>query len=200
MTCDEAQEIFGLLSDMDEHDPRRRRLELHIATCSDCAAEYEMWMESRSFFMEMQEEASEERAEEVNRNVMDRIYREAPWLIPDQSKPFDVPAAVRKHLSLWIAGFVMVFLCSFLYFMLMDRPQVKETAQAATGILPTGIAGHATLASDLLSYDIPSTNSGIIEPFVVGMGPSHPQYWMVLSVLGVAMALFSLRKLSQMRK
>ncbi|MWV44703.1 anti-sigma factor [Paenibacillus sp. HJL G12] len=200
MTCDEAQEIFGLVPDMKEHDPRRRLLEEHLATCSDCTADFELWMESRSFMMDLQEEPSEELAEEINRNVMDRIYRESPWLIPDQGKPFDVPAVARRHLSLWIAGFVMVFLCSILYFMVMNRPQVKETAEAATGILPTGIAGHATLVSDHFSYDIPAVNSGIIEPFVVGMGPSHPQYWMILSVLGVAMALFSLRRLSHMRK
>ena len=200
MTCDEAQEIFGLISDMEEHDPRRRLLKEHMTTCSDCAAEFELWMESSSFIMDLQDEPSEARAEEINRNVMDRIYRESPWLIPDQSKPFDVPAVARRHLSRWIAGFVMVFLCSFLYFMLMDKPPVKETAEAATGILPTGIAGHATLVSDRFSYDIPAANSGIIEPLVVGMGPTHPQYWMILSVLGVAMALFSLRKLSHMRK
>ena len=200
MTCDEAQEIFGLVSDMDEHDPRRRRLMTHIATCSDCAAEYVLWQESLRFIVNLQEEPSDEAAEEINRNVMDRIYREAPWLIPDQGKPFDVPAVARRHLSRWIAGFVMVFLCSFLYFMLMDKPDVQETAEAATGILPTGIAGHATIASERFSYDIPAANSGIIDPLVVSMGPTHPQYWMILSVLGVAMALFSLRKLSHMRK
>ncbi|MCJ8011070.1 anti-sigma factor [Paenibacillus sp. KQZ6P-2] len=200
MTCDEAQEIFGLVPDMKEHDPRRRLLEEHLSTCSDCTAEYELWVESHSFMMSMQEEVSEEQAEEINRNVMDRIYRESPWLIPDQSKPFEVPAATRRHLSLWIAGFVMVFLCSVLYVVFMDKPHVKETAEAATGILPTGIAGNANLVSDQFSYDIPAVNSGIIEPFVVGIGPSHPQYWMILSVLGVAMALFSLRRLSHMRK
>jgi len=198
MTCDEAQELFGLISDLNENDPRWRQLEMHITTCSDCAAEFDLWMESRSYILELQEEASEEKAEEINRNVMDRIYRESPWLIPDQGKPFDVPAATRKRLSLWIAGFVMVFLCSALYFLLMDKPHPKETADAATGILPTGIAGSTELSH--FSYNIPATNSGIIEPFVVSMGPTHPQYWMILSVLGVAMALLSLRRLSQMRK
>lgn len=92
----------------------------------------------------------------------------------------------------------MVFLCSALYFLLMDKPHPKETADAATGILPTGIAGSAELSR--FSYNIPATNSGIIEPFVVSMGLTHPQYWMILSLLGVAMAMLSLRQLSQMRK
>ncbi|KHF35346.1 hypothetical protein CM49_02395 [Paenibacillus sp. P1XP2] len=139
MTCDEAQELFGLISDLNENDPRWRQLEMHMTTCSDCAAEFDLWMESHSYILELQEEASEEKAEEINRNVMDRIYRESPWLIPDKGKPFDVPAATRKRLSLWITGFVMVFLCSALYFLLMDKPHPKETADAATGILRRGL-------------------------------------------------------------
>ncbi|MFU1797132.1 anti-sigma factor family protein [Paenibacillus azoreducens] len=198
MTCDEAQEIFGLISDLKETDSRWSELEEHIAECSDCAAEFDLWMDSRSYVLDLQVEASEEKAEEINRNVMDRIYRESPWLIPDQSKPFEVPASTRRHFSLWIAGSVMIFLSSVLYFVVMGKSSPKETAEAATGILPTGIAGSADMSH--FSYDIPVTNSGIIEPFVVGMGPSHPQYWMILSVLGVAMALISLRRLSHMRK
>lgn len=199
MNCNEAHELFGLVSDMVAHDPRRLEMEQHMADCSDCTDEFELWKESRLLLLDLNEEPSVELAEEINRNVMDRIYRESPWLIPDQSKPFEVPAATRKHLSLWIAGFVMVFLCSFLYLMMLDKPEIKETADVSTGILPTGIAG-STLVTGQVDYIIPHTNSGIIEPFVVGMGPSHPQYWMVLSVLGVAMALFSLRRVSRIRR
>lgn len=70
MTCDEAQELFGLISDLNENDPRWRQLEMHMTTCSDCAAEFDLWMESHSYILELQEEASEEKAEEINRNVM----------------------------------------------------------------------------------------------------------------------------------
>jgi hypothetical protein len=198
MTCDEAQEIFGLISDLIETDPRWSELEAHMAMCCDCSAEFDLWMESHSCVLDLQVEASEEKAEEINRNVMDRIYREAPWLIPDQSKPFAVPASTRRHLSLWIAGSMMIFLCSILYFVFMSKESPNEPAEAVTGIMPTGVAGSADMSQ--FSYDIPVTNSGIIEPFVVGMGPSHPQYWMIISVLGVAMALLSLRRLSHMRK
>lgn len=200
MNCDEAQELFGIVSDMKAYDPRRLKFEQHTATCSDCAAEFELWNESRQMILNLQEEKTEAQAEEINRNVMDRIYRESPWLIPDQSKPFAVPAATRRHLSLWIAGLLMVFLCSFLYIMFMDKPNINETAEAtASGILPTGIAG-TSIVTEQVSYVIPKTNSGIIEPLVVGMGPTHPQYWMILSALGVAMALFSLRRVSRIKK
>ncbi|WP_145947631.1 anti-sigma factor [Paenibacillus sp. Y412MC10] len=200
MNCDEAHSLFGIVLDLEEDDPRRIELEQHTATCSDCQAELALWKESRLLMMELQEEPTEEQAEEINRNVMDRIYRESPWLIPDQSKPFAVPASTRKRMSWWIAGFVMVFLVSFLYWAIMDKPFVKETAEAVpTGILPTGIAG-SSVVTEQVSYVIPKTNSGIIEPLVAGMGPTHPQYWMILSVLGVGMALFSLGRVSRIRK
>ncbi|MGV7801877.1 hypothetical protein PJN14_30330, partial [Mycobacterium kansasii] len=49
-------------------------------------------------------------------------------------------------------------------------------------------------------YKIPKTNSGIIDPFVVDMSPTQPEYWMILSLLGIGFAMFFLKKLNRVRR
>ncbi|MGF7049927.1 hypothetical protein J2T13_004450 [Paenibacillus sp. DS2015] len=199
MKCWEAQELFGLMWDLPVDDPRRLMLEQHLSTCSDCKAEFQLWEESYHLIQILNdEEVTDTQLDVMNRNVMERIYSESPWLIQDHSKPFAVSGMTRRHLSLWIAGCLMLFLISFLFFMTMGNSSSEEKP-AANGILPTGIAGSSTMQLPN-KLNIPDLNSGIIEPLVVTMGPSHPQYWMVLSILSIALALFSLRRLSRIRR
>ena len=202
MNCSEAQELFGIVWELPDNDPRSQMLMEHLATCSACAEEFQVWEESREVFFDLDfdlgMEELQDQAEEVNRAVMDRIYRESPWLIPDQSKPFAISGKLRKHLSIWIGSCVFVFLLSMSYFMLDDQFWGEEEVQN-TGILPTGVAGTPSIVPEYELTHITSVNSGIIEPFVVGMSPAHPQYWMILSIVSVALALFSLHRLNRNR-
>ncbi|WP_438351252.1 anti-sigma factor family protein [Paenibacillus sp. FA6] len=196
MKCCEAQELFGLIWDMPVDDPKRLMLEQHIATCSECSSEFELWEESRWFMQDLSDEWTELKSESINRQVMDRIFSESPWLIQDQSKPFEVPVATRQRLSVWIISCLMLFFISFLFFITLDPSKSKIETAPANGIFPTEIAGNSTVGT----YIIPELNSGIIEPLVVNMGPANPLYWMVLSIMSVALALYSLRRLSRIRR
>ena len=196
MKCCEAQELFGLMWDMSIDNPKRLMLEQHIATCSECSAEFELWEESRLLMHDLSDEWTELRSESINRQVMDRIFSESPWLIQDQSKPFEVPVATRQRLTVWIVSCLMLFFISFLLFITVDPSKSKMEIVSSNGILPTEIAGSSTE----VTYIIPELNSGIIEPLVISMGPTHPLYWMVLSTMSVALALYSLRRLSRIRR
>lgn len=200
MKCCEAQELFGLMWDIPSEDPKRRMLEQHIATCSECSAEFQFWEESRLLIQDLDMEITEEQSESVNRQVMDRIFNESPWLIQDKGKPFAVSGATRRRISLWISACIMLFLISFFFFIMMDRSTQSVEPVPTNGIFTTGVAGNPSNLLENGSYIIPELNSGIIEPLVVSMGPTHPLYWMVLSILSVALALFSLRRLSHIRR
>ncbi|WP_230877794.1 hypothetical protein [Paenibacillus polymyxa] len=43
-------------------------------------------------------------------------------------------------------------------------------------------------------------NSGIMDPLVASIVPTYPQYWMLLSVLALALALFSLGWIHRTRR
>ncbi|WP_151734490.1 anti-sigma factor family protein [Paenibacillus tengchongensis] len=194
MNCREAQDRFPLLWDAPPNDPKRIELERHIAGCPYCAAEWAMWEESMELMQESRVEISDERAEIINQRVMERIYLESPWLMPGDGKSAGNTAAFRRRLSLWIACFLAVFICSTIYFTIF-----KDTrAVAQSGIVETGVAGLSMEWSS--SYPGGQPEGGIIEPLVVNMGPSHPQYWMVLSMLGVFLSIFLLVRLNRYRR
>ncbi|MGN7761800.1 hypothetical protein [Paenibacillus sp. 22594] len=146
--------------------------------------------------LETQIEVSEDRAEAVNLRVMERIYLESPWLLPGDGKSAGNSAVFRRRLSLWIACFLAVFISSFLYFTMFRTP--ANTSEAQSGIVETGVAGLSLDWSS--SYPASESGGGIIEPLVVSMGPTHPQYWMMLSMLGIGLSIFLLIRLNRYRR
>lgn len=196
MNCREAQECIPLLWDAPPTHPRRILLERHIESCPYCTAELLLWQESSHLMQDMKEEVSEERAESINIRVMERIYLESPWLMPGDGKSPGTSAIFRHRLSLWIACFLAIFLSSFLYFTMIKTP--ANTTVAQSGIVETGVAGISMELES--SYPENISQGGIIEPLVVSMGPTHPQYWMILSMLGVALSVISLVRLNRYRR
>ncbi|WP_338540024.1 anti-sigma factor [Paenibacillus tundrae] len=198
MNCNEAQELFAMVWDLPATHPQQIAFHAHLAGCEECSQQFEVWHEAQLLLHSIPTPVTEQQAERVNRNVMDRIYAESPWLLPEEAKVNRFSAAVRKHMSLWIAAFLAIFLCSFLY-MAMFKPAVSEAEQPrviSTGILETAVAGSEPSSSGMYQYNMPGTDRGsIIEPFVVSMGPTYPGYWMALSLLAIGMALFSLGRM-----
>lgn len=198
MNCDEAQELFAYIWDLPENHPQRLAFDAHLAGCKECSQQFEVWEEARILLHSIPEPVTEQQAERVNRNVMDRIYAESPWLLPEEVKVNRFSAALRKHMSLWIAAFMAIFLCSFLY-MAMFKPDVTEAEKPSvlsTGILETAVAGGDSSSSVMYQYSLSGMDRGsIVEPLVVSMGPTYPQYWMALSLLAIGMALFSLGRM-----
>ncbi|MEK5238451.1 zf-HC2 domain-containing protein [Paenibacillus sp. FSL L8-0470] len=196
MNCREAQDFIPLLWDAPPTDPKRIELERHIASCPYCASEWALWQESSELMLEAKVEVSEERAEAINLRVMERIYLESPWLMPGDGKSAGNSTVFRRRISLWIACFLAVFLSSFLYFTMFKTSHNTTTAQS--GIVDTGVAGLSLGWSP--AYPVLESEGGIIEPLVVSMGPTHPQYWMMLSMLGVGLSIFLLIRLNRYRR
>ncbi|MGP0586906.1 anti-sigma factor family protein [Paenibacillus timonensis] len=200
MNCREAQELFGLLRDLPEQHPQRILLERHLLGCESCADEYQHWEESLDMLQYIPMEVTEEQAETVNRRVMDRIYAESPWLAPDVKR--GVTRRFRRRVVFWAASFLAIFLCSFVFLLMDHTPSNQKAAEPMTGILPTAVAaaGSETDAYADFSFAMPSASRGIVEPFAVQMGPAYPQYWMVLSMAGMLLALFSWKGLRRTKR
>ncbi|MFB5265954.1 hypothetical protein ACE41H_04020 [Paenibacillus enshidis] len=196
--------MFGVLKDLPEQDPRRRMVEDHNAHCERCSAEWSGWQLSRSAMLQIPDEVTEEQAENVNRRVMDRIYAESPWLVPGENRRSRISPALRRSISAWIAGFLAIFLCSFLVLTMSSHPVGNGQGHTSTGaqqsgILPTGVAG-ADSVSDSIKVVIPEPINGIMEPLIGNIVPAYPEYWMVLSFLAVALALLSIGWVHRVRR
>jgi hypothetical protein len=204
MKCREAKELFGVLNDLPEQDPRRKMVEDHNAHCERCSAEWSSWQLSRSAMLQISDEVTEEQAESVNRRVMERIYAESPWLVPGENRRSRISPVLRKTISAWIAGFLAVFLCSFLVLTMSSSPVGKSHGHALigaqqSGILPTGVAGSDSVTGSF-EVVIPEPTYGIMEPLIGNIVPAYPQYWMVLSFLAVALALLSIGWVHRVRR
>lgn len=190
MNCKEAQELFGLMPELPENHPQRRMLEWHTLGCESCAAEYQIWQESLNAVHDLPIEVSEEQAEGINHRVMERIYAESPWLAPNAGEG-KTSRRLRQRVSIWAACFLAVFLCSFLLVMVGGSKDNHEAVKPMTGILPAVAVVSDIEPQEEFSLTLPSVSRGIVEPFVAQMGPSYPQYWMLLSMAGMGLALFS---------
>lgn len=199
MNCREAQELFGVLSDLPEHDPQRKLLDWHILGCESCAGEYQIWMEALDAVQALPIEVSEVQAENVNRRVMDRIYAESPWLAPD-IRDKSHTKRLRRRVSIWAACFMTVFLCSTLLFFVGGSQKDNQANKPTTGVLPTAVAASDVDMSADFSLTLPSVSRGIVDPYVVQLGPAYPQYWMLLSVTGMGLALISWKGIRRYRR
>lgn len=199
MNCKEAQELFGMIPELPDNHPQLKMLEWHTLGCESCAAEYQIWKESLNAIYAFPVEISDEQAEGINRRVMDRIYAESPWLAPnvEESK---VTRGIRRRISIWAACFLAVFISSFLLLMIGSSKQDNEATKPMTGILPAVVAVSDIEASEEFTLTMPSPSRGIVEPFAARMGPSYPQYWMILSMAGMGLALFSWKGIRRARR
>lgn len=142
-------------------------------------------------------------AERMNRGVMDRIYEESPWLLPGEAKTYASQHRFRSRAAVWIAALLAVFLVSFIYLAGWGIPDRERSAaqEVPAGVIvqPLTVQAGISESSDTES-DEQMSGRGIIEPLVAQIGPTHPQYWMFLSLTGMGLALLSLTRIAAMRK
>lgn len=143
-------------------------------------------------------------AERMNLGVMDRIYQESPWLLPGEAKTYASQHRFRSRAAVWIAALLAVFLVSFVYLVGWGIPHQEQSAArgvpAGVIVQPLTVDSGVSESSESAADVRPSTDRGIIEPLVAQIGPTHPQYWMFLSLTGMGLALLSLTRIATMRK
>lgn len=143
-------------------------------------------------------------AERMNRRVMDRIYEESPWLLPGETKTYASQHRFRSRAAIWIGVLLAVFLVSFVY---LAGWGVPERPQSASQNVPAGVIVQPLTVDAGVSDPVDSgrdegqySDRGIVEPLFAQIGPTHPQYWMFLSLTGMGLALLALTRLATMRK
>ncbi|MFD1905595.1 hypothetical protein ACFSQ7_18655 [Paenibacillus rhizoplanae] len=114
-------------------DPRRIRLERHIATCSYCSAEWALWQETSELMQDTRFDVSDERAEAINSKVMERIYLESPWLMPGDGKSAGssavFPASLKPLDCLFPSG---VHLQLLIFHRVQDPPRIRRRHRAGS--------------------------------------------------------------------
>lgn len=202
MKCAEALDWISVYADMPTDDPLRIAIAQHIQECEGCAEQYHIWEVSEQWDEEMTDwslravdwDSTAPIREFRPEEVMERIYSENSWFTPAHQSGNRMNPRMRNL----FAGIVTFCLAVFLSGMLaIAVTSVNPEAKQETGIVPTVIAG--TSNSSLSNLELNLSEHGAIEPFLLDVVPTEPQYWIALSLLGIAITLISLHKLTRAR-
>lgn len=202
MKCAEALDWISVYTDMPADDPQRIEIEQHIQECEGCAEQYHIWEVSEQWDEEMTDwslravdwDDTAPVREFRPEDVMERIYNDSPWFTPAHRRGNRMNPRMRNL----FAGIVTFCLAVFLSGMLAIAVTSGEpSAKPETGIVPTVIAGTSNSSLSNLEVNLPDL--GETDPFLLHVVPSTPQYWIALSLLGMAIALITLHKLTRAR-
>ncbi|MBN2984294.1 zf-HC2 domain-containing protein [Cohnella algarum] len=199
--CDLIRLKFSDYCEGSASESERRQVEEHLSSCACCFEEYRLWEESasliRSLPMDEEFENYLEKSvnlEEMNRNVMNRIYAEQNWFMPAVQRSYAFGRAFRIRVAGLLASLLAVFACGFLY-VLADRMMSSDTGR--TGVMETASAFSVASSGSRLSVDVPVAS--LSDPIVLHASPAYPEYWIALSLLGVVMTLLVLNWFTRVR-
>lgn len=200
MNCDETRELFGSIMDLPSDHPERVAFDWHIMSCESCSAEYAIWQESLEMIQDYAHEVTYEQGEAINRSVMARIFADRDSLVDALETGTQTSRSFRSRLVMWATGCFIVFLCSSLFFIFSTSTTGQgDKITNQTGILPAAVATTGVDSTGAISLNLSNVSRGIVTPFVAHIGPTYPQYWMILSLAGMALVLFSWKGLRRIK-
>ncbi|MBW7473427.1 zf-HC2 domain-containing protein [Paenibacillus oenotherae] len=199
MKCLEVQQSLGVYWDMSPDDAERQEIDQHLETCESCREEFRIWEESelliRGFSFDGDDIAP---VDELNRDVMDRIYAEQAWFMPVASRSYQFTKSFRRNITAVIACCMAMFVCGLFYIITSSNDGSSSQVVKLTGLLETANAtGDNALISADFYADVPVAS--ISDPLVLNVVPTIPQYWVALSLLGMIMTLLILNWFTRTR-
>lgn len=206
MKCSEIQELFGVYWDLPNDDLRRTAVDEHIASCAECAEEFQIWEESTILIRtSVIERELPDYEPMVSSKVMNRIYEDESWRIPVTERMYSISYKLRRNLTAVIALFLALFVFSFLFAIVYDG-EPKSTIAAADNSLFDLQAPQAMKSTGAESMNghkmvdaVASLNPSFMEPLPFHVGPIHsyPHYLLVVSILGLITTIIIMNWLSR---
>ncbi|GIP32407.1 anti-sigma factor [Paenibacillus sp. J2TS4] len=206
MKCADIQEWLEMYTELPEEDERRLRVEEHVKHCTDCEQELKIWIDSAEWIAEAEmsnqvREAAVERSE-YSSQVMTRIYEQESWRLPVSDRIYSISYKVRRKLTAFISFCLALFMFSFLY-SLVNRESPDSQADSGVfgfhqAVSAAGNSAEPSMHLQSLSSNV-SYGKMVIEPLKLGPIQSYPDYFLVVSFLGLIAALLIMNWLSRTR-
>lgn len=212
MKCEKVREWFGSYWDMPEADLRRQTVDEHISHCSCCAAQFEKWKESREWIRESgidsfpatahEQQQENQDGANISRQVMARIYEEESWRQPITARIYSLSFKMRRNISLILSFCFALFTISFIH-SLLNRPTSAPAVQTweATGLLPVANAVAGTNNNGVFESMEGVPVASISDPLILTVGhvPADPDYFLIFSILGMAITILILNWFSRIQ-
>ncbi|GFZ89822.1 hypothetical protein GCM10008018_40090 [Paenibacillus marchantiophytorum] len=206
MKCSEIQELFGVYWDLPNNDLRRAAVDAHIATCTECAEEFQIWEESTMLIRTATIESDLADYEPmVSSKVMNRIYEDESWRMPVSERIYAISYKLRRNLTAVIAFCLALFVFSFLFAVVYDGTPQSSIAAADNSLFdmqaPQALKSTTTesMNGHKMGDAVASLNPSFMEPLRFHVGPIHsyPHYMLVVSLLGLIATIIIMNWLSR---
>ncbi|MEC0226933.1 anti-sigma factor family protein [Paenibacillus alba] len=206
MKCSEIQELFGVYWDLPNDDLRRVAVDKHIATCAECAEEFQIWEESTMLIRTAAIDSELPDYEpKVSNMVMNRIYENESWRLPVTERMYAISYKLRRNLTAVIAFCIALFVFSFLFAVVYEGTPQSTIASADNSLfdLQAPQALKSTNAESMNGHKmkdaVASLNPSFMEPLRFHVGPiySYPHYLLVVSILGLIATIIIMNWLSR---
>lgn len=207
-SCEEINANLGSYWELPDNDLRRRRIDEHLKTCWRCESEFKLWEQSHFLIQQSKERstlAAVEKKESVSPHVMSRIYKEESWKRPVSSGFFPISYQLQRRLSVLTAFCMALFVFSFFHSIFSDDPAYEaQTYDQLSGLMPvaSAVGGTGDVAGTAGSDGLQGIPvASISDPMLFRMEPlpSDPNYFFVISILGMAATVLIMNWLSRVR-
>ncbi|GIP37454.1 hypothetical protein J31TS4_07340 [Paenibacillus sp. J31TS4] len=215
MECTQIQEWIAEYFDLPEEEQRRQAVDRHIEHCDSCREEWTIWQESLLFLesegqmipeeaVPLPDRLQEQPAPSVASRVMGQIYEQESWRIPVAERIYSLPYKLRRNMLIMVAFCLALFLFSFVY--AIGGPGSKNELLAQDGdkfgLHPTASASGPTSYEPMVAKQMAGSSfaaTSLIEPLKLGPIQTNPNYWIVVSLLGLIGTLLIMNWLSRIR-
>lgn len=201
MNCQDMSERLAEYWDLPENSELRAEVDRHIAVCSSCREEFQLWQSSAELIRSVRwNEAAMPNApsRSISRQVMDRIYASENWRLPIAFRHYTFSWRVRRNIMACIAMCLTLFVVSFMYSLVTSG--AEEAGSGFAGILETAHAKGSSGSNHPAMFDnIPVAS--ISAPSILKVGPidTYPDYLLITSIIGFICMLLLMNWLSRLR-
>jgi hypothetical protein len=214
MRCEEVQEILPDYAENLLNEVAQRRVDNHLAICSACRADYELWTDCGEWIdADREEYLSVTPTRSIVDAVMERILSEEQWAIPIGRKIFTVTARMRRVGA--SAAAILLMLFTFTLYLSSSSAEPENALLIDGELMAVGTTKTQVVSSSIQSDD--GTYVVGAEPHYVNQDqlehatasiipldgapssnePSKPNYSIVLSVFGILVTVITMSWLTR---
>jgi hypothetical protein len=206
MKCTDVQGMLAAYWDLPMEDERRKAIDVHLESCEACMEEFTIWQESAQLIKDTV--GTLERPpqyEPMASQVMKRIYAGENWRMPVADRIYSISYSMRRNVSIAIAFCMSLFLVGLLLAIFQTSPgsdSYSAQSNAIYGLKPVALATGGSSGTDAAKTKMMAVSvatASIKEPSMIRMGPirTYPDYFVVLSLLGLTSTLLIMNWLSR---
>lgn len=203
MKCEDVQQLLADYWELPKHDLRRLHVDLHIRECRSCREEYELWKESSQWIKQTAPIEEPTFESNISNKVMERIYQTERWQVPVSERRIGL-SGKQRLIFIGILSFLLaLFVLSFIHLATSNDSLYPSPSQQWGGFVSV-----ASSNEPLGTYNSnPIRMEGIVvasisDPYLLSMEglEKRSNYYLVLSVFGIIMAVLTINWLTRMKQ